>query len=382
MRRRQYLKLAGGGVILAAGLGCGVFYSEKEPSRAYQPWKSAGSAYTEPRLRALSYAILAPNPHNRQPWMIDLSTPREVTIYVDSERLLPATDPFNRQITIGLGCFLELMRMAAAAEGHRVELDLFPKGANAHHLTSAPIATATFVQDPQTEPDPLFDYALSRRSNKNPFDTLRTIPGNTINRLASSGRYGTMLKATNDGKQIADLRTLTRQALLLEIETPRTYRESVDLFRIGRQEIEANPDGISFSGLKYEILKSLGLFNREVALDTRSRAYKQGLDAMLEPLGTAMGYVWLVTENNTRQDQIAAGRDWLRINLEATRQGLGLHPNSQALQEYPEMQILNERAQAILAPEGGTVQMLGRLGYGPRAPKTPRWPLQHNLIKS
>ena len=30
----------------------------------------------------------------------------------------------------------------------------------------------------------------------------------------------------------------------IEIETPRTYKESVDLFRIGRAEVDANPDGI------------------------------------------------------------------------------------------------------------------------------------------
>ena len=32
-------------------------------------------------------------------------------------------------------------------------------------------------------------------------------------------------------------------------------------------------------------------------------------------------------------------------------------------------------AQAMLG-EGGTVQMLGRLGYGPAVPPTPRWPME------
>jgi hypothetical protein len=51
-----------------------------------------------------------------------------VTLYVDTAKLLPHTDPFNRQITIGLGCFLELMRMAASHDGQRVTDHAFPGG--------------------------------------------------------------------------------------------------------------------------------------------------------------------------------------------------------------------------------------------------------------
>ena len=56
----------------------------------------------EPRMQALSYAILAPNPHNRQPWLVDLQVDGQVTLYVDQTRLLPHTDPFSRQIVAGL----------------------------------------------------------------------------------------------------------------------------------------------------------------------------------------------------------------------------------------------------------------------------------------
>jgi hypothetical protein len=33
----------------------------------------------------------------------------------------------------------------------------------------------------------------------------------------------------------------------------------------------------------------------------------------------------------------------------------------------------------LLAEPGHTVQMLGRLGYGPQTPRTPRWPLEAKL---
>lgn len=380
MQRRRFLAIIGGGIILAAGGAATGFYATREPTKARAPWNRAGSAYDEPRMRALSYAILAPNPHNRQPWMVDLSMPGRVVLHVDTARMLPETDPFNRQITIGLGCFLELMAIAAAADGYRVEIALFPEGENPEKLTAAPVAVATFIKDAGVAADPLFAQALDRRSNKEPFDTMRAVSRAALDELVSVGRHGTTLVATNDGGQVAALRALTHEALTVEIETPRTYRESVDLFRIGKREIEANPDGIDFSGPLFETLALIGQFDREIALDTQSQMYASGIAAVLENTDTAMAHIWMMTGQNTRGDQIAAGRDWLRVNLAATALGLGLQPLSQALQEYPEMAPHHRRAHEMLAPSGGTVQMLGRLGFGPAVPRGPRWPLEAKLV--
>ena len=121
LTRRKTLALIGGGSIIAAG-GAAAYAVTRTPQRALHPWALAGQ-YTEPRMRALSYAILAPNPHNRQPWQVDLRTEGEVTLRVDTDRLLPHTDPFSRQIVVGLGCFLELMILAAQQDGFGVALD-------------------------------------------------------------------------------------------------------------------------------------------------------------------------------------------------------------------------------------------------------------------
>jgi hypothetical protein len=65
----------------------------------------------------------------------------------------------------------------------------------------------------------------------------------------------------------------------------------------------------------------------------------------------------------------------------ATAQGIGFQPLSQALQEYPEMNELYTLVHQKFAPEGGTVQMLSRLGFGPEVSTSPRWPLEAKLIK-
>jgi hypothetical protein len=380
LTRRRAIGLVGGGTIFAASGAVG-YAVTRTPKTALGPWAVAGD-YEEIRRKALSFALLAPNPHNRQPWIVDLVGEDEVVLYADKGRLLPMTDPFSRQITIGLGCFLEVMRLAAAEAGYRVDLDLFPDGEDERALNGRPVARAVFRAETGVSRDPLFSYVMQRRSLKEPYDTTRPVAADALAVLARSATSGTRFGGSVDPSDVEQFRALSREALRIEIETPRTYQESVDLFRIGHREIDANPDGIDFRGPLFETLRLLGLFTRETATDTASSAYSAGIDAVYANADTAMGHIWLVTAANTRRDQIAAGADWVRVNLAATGIGLGTQPLSQALQEYPEMAKLYAGMHNRLAPAGGTVQMFARIGYGPRVEPSPRWPLEAKIART
>ncbi|MEM7194638.1 MAG: twin-arginine translocation pathway signal protein [Pseudomonadota bacterium] len=381
MRRRNFLFIASGGVIAAAGTSMGVVASRK-PATATAPWTYAQHTADNPVVNALRYALLAPNPHNIQPWLVDISVPGEVALFINPVQLLPHTDPYSRQITIGLGCFIELFDLAAQSQGYRADIELFPQGSDIYSNPSIPVMHARLVADTSISPDPLFRYALARRSNKEPFDTDRPIADADLADLDSAVRFGTGFGVDVTPERVDFLRQLTVDAMRIELSTPRTYKESVDLFRIGAEEIDASPDGIDLGGPMFELLKTFGMFSQEQALDQSTTAYAQSEKAILDTIGTAMGHLWLVTEQNERVDQIKTGRDWLRINLATTAAGLSMHPLSQALQEYPEMSTRYRTIHAELAPNGGTVQMLARIGYGTTVDPSPRWPLEKKLVKT
>ncbi|SDW79502.1 Acg family FMN-binding oxidoreductase [Roseicitreum antarcticum] len=363
--RRRAIALIGGGVVLAATASAVTFSATRTPNAALAPWKAAGLP-DDPRLFALSYAILAPNPHNLQPWVAELVGADTVRIYRDPARALPQTDPFGRQLTIGMGCFVELFRIAASARGFSVETTLFPDG----DAPDAPVATLTLTEG--AAQDALFAHVLNRRSTKEPYADRAVDP-------ADLAALAPLAQVVTDAPTVEALRALTLDAWMIEATTPQTHRESVELMRFGKAEINASPDGIALGGAFLESLMLAGLLTRAAQRDTTSTAFQAGVDIYTEMLLATRAYVVTTSPTNTRFDQIAAGGQWLRLNLTATARGLSMQPVSQCLQEFPEMAGPYARAHALLAPGGETVQMLGRLGYGPDVPPSPRWPMETRL---
>jgi hypothetical protein len=375
--RRDVLKLIGGGAVVAATAplsGCsGVGVSQA----ARGPWRNAGQ-YDDPRKRALSYALLAPNPHNRQPWLVRLEGADALTLQVDPARRLPATDPFDRQIVIGCGAFLELLAIAAAEEGYRADIVAFPEGEDMRTLDTRPVARVTLVSG-AGQRDPLAAHILARRSNKTVYEP-REVAAADLQALADAGRAPGITSATTaDAGLVARLRDLTWRAHVKEVTTPAANQESVDLMRIGAREVAANPDGIGLEGGMIEFARRVGIVSRENLADPTSTAFKQGLDLYEKMAMSARAFGWLCNDNRSRGDQLAAGRAYVRMNLKATALGLGVHPWSQALQEYPEMAALYDEARALLGG-GGTVQMLYRIGYAQAIGPTPRRGLEAHIV--
>jgi hypothetical protein len=339
------------------------------------PWAVSGASAADPRLAAMAWAVLAPNPHNRQPWALRLVGETEALLFCDLDRRLPQTDPFDRQIVIGLGCFLELFRIAAAERGLDAALTPFPEGEPTPRLDARPVARITLR--PGAAKDPLFAAIPTRRSAKLPYDVARPLPDGTQARLAAALLEPSRLGVASG--DVAALRDLTWRSWMIEANTPAAWGESVDLSRLGSATVAAQPDGISLWGPQFDAMLARGELSHE-AMRAGQPGHAFALRQYEAMLGATNAYVWLTTPGNSRAEQLAAGRDWLRLNLAATAGGLAMQPVSQALQEFPEMAGPRAEVPRLLNATG-TVQMLGRLGFATRpAPPTPRWPAESRIL--
>ncbi|MBS4045413.1 MAG: twin-arginine translocation pathway signal protein [Alphaproteobacteria bacterium] len=378
--RRGFIKVIGGGVVSAALVGGGLQGCDRMPASAVAPWQGPG-AEQDARRRALSWALLAPNPHNMQPWLVDLRREGEILLYVDRTRLLPETDPFARQIVIGHGTFLELLVLAAGAEGYRCAIEYFPQGQPKEgEVDGRPLARIRLQRDTAAT-DPLFAQIPHRRSTKEPYRADPLQPEHARALQTSHPSPVTQLTITTDTAMAASLRGITERAMLIELQTPRTLKESIDRLRIGADAIAAKPDGIELHGPFFWWLSKLGLMTPEKATTPGTMAWQGGIDYALGWARATPAFGWLITAANDRISQIEAGRAYVRLNLKATELGVAMHPVSQVLQEYPEMAGLQREFLGMVgAVPGQTVQMLFRLGYSETVQPSPRRPLDALLM--
>lgn len=344
------------------------------------PWLLAGTDLGDARLNALSHGILAPNPHNRQPWIFELRGDSEVMVYCDLERRLPETDPFDRQIVIGFGCMLELTRLAAASAGYRVEIQTFPEGAGQTRLDARSVALLNFRRDSSVNADPLAARMLERRTTRSVFQetpvalsTLEALVGG-VGSVPGIGIDGTV-----DQQQVSRLTRIAADAWNAEYTHGPTRRESIDLMRIGSKAVASSPDGVALDGFLIEVARLLKIIT-PLKLDTPgTMAYEQGLSVYGAAIESARGFVWLHGDN-TRASQLAAGAAWVRLNLAAQNLGVAIHPLSQALQEFDAVSgqyAALHKALAVDAPQ--RLHMFARIGYARFDDPSPRWPLETRM---
>jgi hypothetical protein len=383
MDRRNFIRIVGGGVVLAAGLyGC----SSRMPAAAIEAWQGP-APQADARRWILSYAILAPHSHNLQSWLVDLGTPDEILLRCDLARLLPETDPYSRQIMMSHGTFLELLDIAARERGLRADIELFPEGAFApEKIDQRPVARIRLSRDASIGKDPLFAQILRRHTNRSLYDVQRPVPAQAWQAMADAVkspalRFG--FTGAGDTDRLQQHRTIAAQAWRIELTTPRTILESLKVLRVGAGEVVQHRDGLVVMDLPVVLLDKAGLFDRSRAPAADSYATTSQIKDFDRKLESTPGFLWMVTEGNDRAAQVGAGRAYARVQLAATAHDVAMQPLQQALQEYPEQARPHADIRRLLeAPAPATtIQMWARVGYAPPIEPAPRRPLEAFVVR-
>ena len=378
MNRRNFIKISGlgiGGVALSSSL---VSCSSPDALAEFG-WNGPDENENDIRMQVLSYAILCPNPHNKQPWIVKLTGPASFNLYVDPERLLPETDPVHRQIHIGHGTFLETLEIAASGLGYQADINYFPEGMYSNtELIDKPVAAIELAPAPNHARDPMFDALLLRTSNKREYDNYQLSESElaTIRNVHKQrSDYPLTLDNSIQGKtKLVDILT---EAMQIEVGDRQRDQETIEMFRFNDEEARKYRDGFGvaqtgMSGMTKIIAETFFLDRKKVEEDPTEFG-KQAVDMTRKVSESTSSFGWLSSAGNSRLDQVKIGRDYCRLNLQTTRMGLAQHPLSQVLQEYDDMRALQaEFKQSFNIPKSETVQMLFRLGkarpvaHGPR----------------
>ena len=383
MERRDFIRVTGGGVVLAATGGL-ASCSSRMPAEAIEAW-SGPAPQEDVRRWILSYAILAPHSHNLQSWLVDLATPDEIWLRCDLNRLLPETDPYSRQIMMSHGTFLELLDIAARERGLRATVELFPEGAfAAEKVDQRPVARIRLAPDVAVEKDPLFAQILRRHTNRGLYDFQRPLPLDAWQAMNDAAKPSLRFGYVGaDPDRLEQHRAIAAEAWRVELTTARTILESFKVLRVGATEVAKHRDGLVVMDPMVVLLDRVGLFDRSHAPAPDSYATTSQIKDFNRKLESTPGFLWMVTDGNERATQVNAGRAYARVQLAATAHGVSMQPLQQALQEYPEQAQTHadiRRLVQALQPTQ-TVQMWARVGYAPPVEPAPRRPLNAIVVR-
>jgi hypothetical protein len=385
MNRRKFIQVFGlgtGAIALTTGItSCGSLKSSFGPSVESDSygWNGPTSDIKDIRLQVLAYAILSPNPHNKQPWIIKLTGPTEFELYVDQERLLPATDPYFRQIHIGQGTFLETASIAASGLGHVAKITLFPQGIYSNtQVLNKPVARVSLTANESVNVNPLFANLLSRQSNKREYNH-QSLTQNQVSELIrfntdNNQNSLTLVDSPAAKKQLEQVLT---KAMKIEVGNKARDEETIKMFRFNQAEVEQYRDGfgtaqVGLSGLKRLLVENF-ILSRESTEKDPTEFGQQAVTMTQKTVASTGTFAWITSASNSRIDQINVGREYCRINLKTNAMGLAQHPLSQILQEYEDILPLQAAFKDFFnIKTSDTVQMLFRLGTAEITQHSPR----------
>jgi len=340
---------------------------------------------SDPILTAMNAGITAPNPHNTQAWKFRILGPVSMLLYVDEKRILPVTDPTTRQIHIGQGTFLEVLKLQAARNGYAAKLELFPEGTYPLKDTGKkPVARVSLVKDDSVRPEPLSSFIPERATNRDEYEGQLLQESELAQILAAAAPEKSHIGFA-DAAQMKELLPILFQGMEIESRSRRLGEESRIWFRFNDSEIQTKRDGIALpdqgmSGFMRWITETFFLgpepekFFDKSSTDIFLSSYKKKIDS-------AKALVYWKTASNTMADWVECGRDYVRFQLALTQADLKMHPLSQCLQEYEEMNDLRPRVEKILGQSGSEkIQMIARIGRSSYRYFTPRRNLKDMIL--
>lgn len=341
------------------------------------PWEAEVDA--QGIFGLVAAAILAPSPHNTQPWRFTTG-PDWLQVYADDGRVMPTVDPYRRERTIALGAAIENVVVAAPAKGLAPTVSLLPEGPDSDLMARIEVRPA------HVELTELAAGIPHRRTNRGPYRS-DAVDADLLTELAALGADGARLAWVVEAGARQALGELLIDAAQAVADDDAMSRDGYAWFRPTDSAIDAHRDGLTVDG------QGLAAPVRAVAKLVPSLASRSMADATWVRqtknvhTKTAAAYgVVLVDDPSARADQLAGGRLAQRVHLTATVRDLALQHMNQITERIDRDRAAGRPADTarrlteILGADGDRVLCIFRVGWPSRPGKASPRRAAHQVV--
>jgi hypothetical protein len=336
VNRRSFLQRAaigGGGLLIftAGGVAWRAWdrgsFGKLYEGTAFDPWDDWRNNRFKGLPGLVSAAILASNPHNSQPWMFRVDE-RRIDLYANMSRGLRSIDPFLREMYIGLGCALENLMVTARGRGYDPRLVLFPGDGKQALVARVELKPGSAAEAPH------YRAIGERHTNRSAYDRDRDLAPAVIEAFKKQvlSRNANLLSFSADDREGKLFAEGTIEATAKFIADLMLLKDSHHWFRYSLKEVNEKRDGLSVIGLGMpEWQTRVALSLPESWLGDFGRRWLEATEGQHCATAPRFGVI-AVRNRDDKAHLLEAGRLWQRLHLEATLQGVAMHPLNQMME--------------------------------------------------
>jgi hypothetical protein len=305
-------------------------------------------------------AALAASSHNTQPWRFRVAAD-VITILPDRSRRCPVVDPDDAHLYKSLGCAAENLVHAASMQGRAADVR-YDAAADAVHVTLGEAGTMA--------PTELSRALTTRQCTKTSYDGSAVDPADLAVLQQAGNGAGVRVLLVSDAERIAAIAHLVEQGNLAQLSDRSFRRELLAWIRFNGRAAVRTRDGLAGRVNRQPPLPTaIGRLLARVLISASRQAA-----ADTTRLRTSAGVAVFLTEGDTREAWLEAGRAYERFSLQADLLGIRTAFINQPI-EVAELR-------SALVTHLGTAdlpQLMVRFGRGPRMPYSLRRPVEEVL---
>ena len=325
------------------------------------------------------YAQRAPSPHNTQPTRLKVIDDSRAEVYFQRERGLPVGDPKGRFTFATFGIFIEILSIAAASKGYRLDVEYHLKPLYQTDELLQKIASLELVKDTSVS-DIDAELILKRHTSRLPYSN-QSVSDEVLSELRDeAAKFGNTISVRNDKQAIKWVIELNKDSVFYDL-SHKTYREELRVWlRYSHKEAVNKKDGLAAEAMYLPgwLVKS---FMYKHWLYTAPGFTKLAQYIYIKTMKGVSTIAWIQGPYLTMDDWVRSGRLMIRLWLIMTKHGVYWQPYGSVITN-DEARTKMIRNFAINDEDGGKnmVWLLLRMGFSGEPIVSERLPIKEIMI--